>query len=472
MKKLLFKTTILLFFCLGLQAQKRKVHILATNDMHASIEVFPKLTGLIDSLREIDPSLLVFSAGDNRTGNPLNDKYVIPAFPMVALMNEAGFDASALGNHEFDTRSLPRLIGLSNFRYICANIFPDDTTNVKTVPYQIFDAAGVKVGVIGAIQLGRNGTPSTHPDNIRGITFKPANEVIGQYEWLSRECDVTILLSHLGYEDDVEMTKLFPWLDLIIGGHTHKQLTGNEKPGGILITQNKNKLHRVSYITLTLDSGRVADKQVEYINVRQRDRENRLVTAMVDYFSNNAKFKRSVAKAAAPFANKEELGCMICDAYLEAYNADIALANPGGVRMDTLAEGDISVLDVLEIDPFDNHAVTLELTGEELLRMMLTYSNGRVWSFPFVGGIKCEVIVEPGQPNKLKGARLLTMDGKKLDMKRKYRVVTNNYITATSKIPEGSAQLQSEFTVDLIMRFLEKHQTVNYQGARCLKITQ
>ena len=135
--------------------QKKEVHILAVNDMHAQLDVFPQLAALIDSLRAEDPSLLVFSAGDNRTGNPVNDKY--------------------------DVHSLSRLIGLSSFRYICANIFPDDTTNIKTVPCQVFDVEGLKVGVIGAIQLSPKGIPSTHPDNISGIHFKPAEEVIPQY---------------------------------------------------------------------------------------------------------------------------------------------------------------------------------------------------------------------------------------------------------------------------------------------------
>ena len=54
-------------FCVA--AQKREVHILSVNDMHATIGVFPQLAALIDSLRTVDPSLLVFSAGDNRTGN-------------------------------------------------------------------------------------------------------------------------------------------------------------------------------------------------------------------------------------------------------------------------------------------------------------------------------------------------------------------------------------------------------------------
>ena len=162
----------------SLYGQKKEIHILATNDMHAQIGVFPQLAALTDSLRTVDPSLLVFSAGDNRTGNPLNDKYEIPGFPMVALMNQVGFNASTLGNHEFDANSLSRLIGLSNFRYICANVFSTDSAAIRTVPYQVFDVNGMKVGVIGVIQLGPKGIPGTHPDNLNGIWFEPALQAI------------------------------------------------------------------------------------------------------------------------------------------------------------------------------------------------------------------------------------------------------------------------------------------------------
>ena len=467
MKRLLFLVGCWLL-AVGCWAQRREVHILSVNDMHATMDVFPQLAALVDSLRAVDPSLLIFSAGDNRTGNPLNDKHEISAYPMVALMNQVGFSGSTLGNHDFDVCSLARLTGLSNFRYICANIQADDATGIRTVPSQVFDVEGLKVGVVGAVQLGPQGVPSTHPDNLHGLHFLPPMETIGRYEPLSRQCDVTILLSHLGYQDDVEVAKRYPWLDLIIGGHSHTQLKGNERVNGVLITQNKNKFGRVTYTTLTVEGGRVVDKRAEYIDIRNYPRKNHLVESMVRFFSDNPKFQRVVARAEAPFCNKEELGCMMCDAFMDAFDADIAVENPGGVRIDSLPAGDITVLDIYEMDPFDNDAVVLELTGEELLRMLLTYTAGRYYSFPFVGGIRCELTREPGDSTKLKSARLLTMKGKKLDMKRRYRVVTNNYVTATSRIPEGAAHIQNVQTTDVIMRFLEKRMTVNYQGVRRL----
>ena len=462
-------TCLALMLAIVVNAEKREIHILATNDMHAQIEVFPQLAALADSLRTIDPSLLIFSAGDNRTGNPINDKYILPAYPMVALMNQVGFNGSALGNHEFDVHSLKRLIGLSNFRYICANAFPSDSSGIKLVPYQVFDVEGLKVGVIGCIQLSPKGIPSSHPDNLEGITFKPAEEVIPQYEQLSKECDVTILLSHLGYPDDIKMAEQFPWLDLIIGGHTHTQLKGDEVKNGVLITQNKNKLNRVTYITLTMEDGKVIDKKAEYIDVRKYPKTVRVVEEMLRFYNDNPTLRQILAIADTPFETREELGCMMCDAFMAETDSEIAIENPGGVRIDSHPQGDITVRDVLEMDPFDNHAVIMELTGDEIARMMLSYCHNTLHSFPYVGGMTCEITLEKNFPEKIKSIKLLTLDGKKLNMKKKYKVVTNSYIPATSEIPEGSENILNLETSDIIMKYLEKKKVVSYQGVSRLK---
>ena len=468
MKKLSLMWLVLML-AVSVYAEKKEIHILAANDMHAQIEVFPQFAALADSLRTIDPSLLIFSAGDNRTGNPINDKYILPAYPMVALMNQVGFNGSALGNHEFDVHSLKRLIGLSNFRYICANAFPSDSSGIKLVPYQVFDVEGLRVGVIGAIQLSPNGIPSTHPDNLDGLSFKPAEEIMPQYEWLSKQCDATILLSHLGYPDDIKIAEKFPWLDLIIGGHTHTQLKGDEVKNGILITQNRNKLHRVTYITLTVEDGKVVDKKAEYIDVRKYPKTVKVVEEMIRFYNDNPTLRKVLAIADTPFENKEELGCMICDAFMAETESEIAIENPGGVRIETLPQGDITVRDVLEMDPFDNHAVVLTLTGEEIARMMLSYCHNTLRSFPYVGGMTCEITLEKDFPEKINSIKLMTLDGKKLNMKKKYKVATNNYIPATSEVPKGVAHTLNLETSDIIMSFLEKKEIVNYQGVKRLR---
>ena len=466
---------LLLLVCtafVGAEAQKHEVHILSANDMHANIEAMPQLAAIADSLRTLYPSLLILSAGDNRTGNPLCDMHEISAYPMVALMNQVGFHGSTLGNHEFDSGSLPRLVGLSNFRYICANIYTTKESGVSCVPYQVFDVEGTKVGVVGAIELNPlRGIPDTHPSNLKGMTFRPPLEVVSEYEWLSRECDVTILLSHVGYEGDIEIAKACPWLDLIIGGHSHKQLTGKERVNGILITQNRNKLPRVTHTTLTVDSGRVVSKQAEYISVKNFSKKNKVVESMVQHFSDNPEFRRVLAQAEAPFTSDEQLAIMVCEAYCSESDADIGIENHGGVRIDYLPDGDITVLNVLEMEPFSNSAVELTLTGEELRQLLWSYCRGTIWHFPYMSGLVCELTPDPANPKKLKNFRMLTPNGEPFNMKRTYRVVTNSYVAATSKtLREDQKHDLNWQTQDIIMHYLESQGKVNYQGRKCLII--
>jgi hypothetical protein len=102
--------------------------------------------------------------------------------------------------------------------------------------------------------------------------------------------------------------------------------------------------------------------------------------------------------------------------------------------------------------------------------MMLTYCHNTLHSLPYVGGITCEITLEERFPEKIKCIKLLTLDGKKLNMKKKYKVVTNNYIPATSEIPEGSDHILNLETSNIIMQFLEKKKVVSYQGVSRRKI--
>lgn len=456
--------------------QKSEIHILAVNDMHANIEAFPKLAAITDSLRALYPSLLVFSAGDNRTGNPLNDMYEVSSYPMVSLMNQIGFNATAVGNHEFDVKSLAPLMGYSNFSYICANMFPSPEAGLHIVPSQMFDVDGIKVGVIGVIQVNTMGRPDTHPENVEGIRFTQPENVIGQYELLSKEWDATILLSHIGYQGDIEMAQRFPWLDLIIGGHTHTQLTAEEPlHNGVLITQNKNRLPMCTHITLTVSNGKVTDKKAEYINLKMFPNKNKLVTAMVDHFSDDPFFKRVVAQAETPFKIKDQMTYMLCDALLTEGHGDICIMNNGGTRIDSLSAGDITVHDILAMDPFYNEAVFSLVTGEDIMNIITTYSRGSLYHLPRVAGILCEAIVDKDDPNKdrLKSIQLKTLDGKDFDIHRTYRLVTSSYMaTVCRQYFNSSTHSLNMLTSDMLTQFLEKKGIVNYEGVNRLMVTE
>ena len=456
-------------------AQRSEVHIVSGNDMHAKIENFPKLSAIVDSLREEYPGLLVLSAGDNRTGEPLNDMYEIPAYPMIALMNQIGFDATTLGNHEFDSgpAGLTKLINLANFHHICANVFPDPKWGMHLRPYEIFDVMGTSVAVIGAVQIGPTGIPDSHPDNCKGIAFKPVLETLQQYSWLRDKCDVVLLLTHIGYEDDVELSKHVPWADLIVGGHSHTQLDGGEIHNGLLITQNVNRLERVTHITLVLEDGKVVEKKAENIEVSTFPRENAATAQLLKFFSNNPEFERVLCNLPAPLTSYEELGCMMADAFRASGKADIGFVNAGGIRYGSHDAGAFTVADVLRLDPFGNDAVMLELTGEELRQMLLACGNADGYGFPKVGGIQCELIRDKKNPEKVKDVKITNLDGSKFDLKKKvYKVVTNSYAAAISVSPrKDQGRAMNYLTSQMIIDYLDSQKEVDYAGVCRLKDT-
>ena len=173
MKKSIIVLTLMLAGVTASAGEKKELHILSTNDMHAAIECMPRLGFVADSLRALYPDLLVLSAGDNRSGEPLNDMYEIPAYPMVSLMNIVGFHATTLGNHEFDSgqKGLAKLIDMSTFPTLCANVHPDSKWDMHVKPYQLFDCGGVTVGVIGIVALSPLGIPESHPNNTTDMKF-------------------------------------------------------------------------------------------------------------------------------------------------------------------------------------------------------------------------------------------------------------------------------------------------------------
>ena len=470
MRKSLIAMALVLASASAQAGEQKELHILSTNDMHAAIECMPRLGYVADSLRALYPDLLILSAGDNRSGEPLNDMYEIPAYPMVSLMNIIGFHATTLGNHEFDSgqKGLAKLISMSNFPTLCANVHPAEKWDMHVKPYQLYDCGGLTVGVIGAVALSPLGIPESHPNNTTDMKFDNPLEAVQQYRWLREKCDVVIFLSHIGYEADVEVSKSLPWVDIIVGGHSHTQLKGGEVHNGILITQNTNRLKRATHSTLVIEDGKVVKRMAENIEIRGGKNENKVIAELVRYFSENPAFHRVLAQVDTPFESYEELGCLMCDAYKTEGKCDLSFQNAGGVRYDKHEVGGFTVSDVLRLDPFQNEAVELSLTGKELMDMMIKCYDNDNRIFPYVGGMKAEYTVDPAT-KKITKLVLLDESGKKLNLKKTYKVMTNSYTTAispTNRKDQGTGI--GKITAQLIMDYLEHQGHVSYQGVKRL----
>ena len=439
-----------------------EIDILAVNDMHANIDMFPKFAAMVDSLRAVYPNLLLFSAGDNRTGNPVNDQYNPVNYPMITLMNEVGFDLCAVGNHEWDADvdNLRNDIKRARFPFLCANVFIPESVNLDIKPYVTFEHQGVKMAVVGMIEVRHDGIPGAHPKNLTQVSFKRAHEVLPQYRYLRDQNDVMVLLSHCGVEDDMELAQANPWLDAIIGGHSHTLIEHPTETNGVLVTQSGSHLKYATLVKLWVKDNRVVGKEAVVLDVNKVRKEKPEIKKMIDEFNDAPAMNEPIAVAKTKFENPEELGCLITDALREISGADFAFQNTGGVRVNHLKKGPITVKDVYSIDPFNNEVVVYQMTGQQLKRFVVnTYKkNGGYPSY--VSGMTYSVDDNGDHINVY-----LNPDKGSFGRNTIYKVAINSYMASTvniESVDEGRSQFMT--SEEMMIEFLRRHKEVDYQG--------
>ncbi len=454
---------------------ERQAVIFAVNDMHAAIDNFPKLAYLVDSLKTIYPDMLLVAAGDNQTGNPVNDQYPEKGWPVIDLMNAVGFNLSALGNHEFDTgpEGFANLTARASFSFICANVTAGGQNTPKISPYRIFTLPnGLKLAFLGLLQLGQNGIPDSHPDNVKGFSFRSPFETAPEYMRLKDSSDIFIALTHIGFEEDVKLAETMPaGIDLIIGGHSHTRVEKEQIHNRILITQAENKLKYGTLIRMIVSSDGTITKSMQLIDIRNSKNEKSSIRAIVDKYNDNPVLNEVIATAAGDFTSYEELGYLMADAQRDAAGADIALMNPGGVRMDRLDKGPVTIKNVYQLDPFGNELVVTNLTGSEIYSLMRAAWTVDDKSPLYPSGIRTELKIDAeGNPGEI---TILTENGVPIDMNHIYSVAMNSYITQVYRY-QHSDPGHSLFitTAEALISYLKKQNTVrSYRNEKRVKIS-
>lgn len=441
-------------------ASETEIVILSVNDMHANIDMFPKFATMVDSLRAIYPDMLLFSAGDNRTGNPINDQYDPVNYPVIELMNQTGFDLCAVGNHEWDGNvvNFQNDIERANFPFLCANVLIPSTVNLDIKPFVTMEHQGVKMAVVGMIEVRHDGIPGAHPDNLKLVSFKRPEVVLPEYEYLRNQNDVVILLSHCGLEDDLELAQANPWLDVILGGHSHTLIEQPSETNGVLITQSGSHLKYATLVKLRVNDHKVVGKEAIVLDVNKVRKGKPEIKKLVDEFNDAPALNEPIAMAKTKFETPEELGCMMTDAIREMSGADFAFQNTGGVRVNYLKQGPITVKAVYSIDPFNNEVVMYRMTGEQVKKFILN-SYRKNGGYPsYVSGMTYKMSDD--------GRNVwINMDGAEFSMKKVYKVAFNNYMASTvnvESVDEGQSLFKT--TEEMMIDFLRKHKVVDYQG--------
>ena len=233
---------IFYFLSSPVEAQKKQLVILHTNDTHS--QILPISSQLPDTMkagrggflrriamlkeeRKKNPDLLYFDSGDFWQGSAYFTMF--KGDVEIGLMNEMGIDASTIGNHEFDfgLENMAEMFKKANFPILSANYdFTGTVMEGVTKPWIIIKRNGVKIGVF-AVNPKMKGLVSDK--NCPGVKYlDPAKVALETATMLKQEkkCDMVICISHLGWnsgrgEDDQYMIRGSRNIDLVLGGHTH-----------------------------------------------------------------------------------------------------------------------------------------------------------------------------------------------------------------------------------------------------------
>lgn len=450
-----------------------QVTVLGINDMHANIDSVPRLTTCVQQERAKAPQLLLLSAGDNRTGSPYVDCGDHPGVSMIKLMNHIGFDLSALGNHEFDggPAALAHCINTANFEFVSANVFPSDSHGIQIKPYKIFERDGVRIGVVGLLQVDANGRPDAHPDQCKGIGFLNPLEVAPYFRYLRSQCDVLILLTHLGFETDIELARIFPEADAIIGGHSHTRVENGHVENGVLITQTQNKLKCITRLTFEVEDGKVLSKKSELLPLGNYEADA-ATAAMVEQIKAQPFFKRVLSTVKSDINSRESLGCMMADAIRDCVGTDIAVVNMGNVRLDSFPAGPITVADVYSLDPFGNDTIRMTVTGEELLRVLENITQNDDHGAPCVSGMSYKAVWPKGA-DRMRITSACLADGTPIQPEARYTLAINSYLCATTEaMPADPGVSAHTDGAACMIKYLETQQEIDYAGVSRVEATK
>jgi 5'-nucleotidase / UDP-sugar diphosphatase len=415
---------------------------------------------------------LLLDGGDVNTGVPESDlQNAVPDFKGMDLL---GYDAMAVGNHEFDKplAVLRSQRAMVKFPMLAANIYEDGRRMFE--PYKVFDIDGLRVGVIGLTTEDTRKMVS--PENIKGIEFRSviaeARKVVPE---VRSKADIVITATHMGHyengkhgtqaEGDVEMARAVSGIDLVVGGHTQNPVCMKaenvldrayvpgadcqpDRQNGAWIVQahewgkyvgradfryrngelklvkyalipvnlmqtvkgNDGKSNKVPYTELIAEDKAMLDMLKPYQDFGQQKLQ-------VEIGSTDGKLEGDRAVVRSKPAS---MAVLIGQAMMDRTNADFAVVNSGGVR-DSFAPGKLTYKDVLKVQPFGNTVVTADLTGSEVMDYLNAVAKMSVGSGAFAqfAGIQLEIAAGTVTRATVKAAAI--------DRTRTYRMVVNRF---------------------------------------------
>ena len=452
-----------------------KLVILHTNDMHGYMQASDTCLGigavaqLKKDYQQQGYDVLLMDAGDYLQGSSFAN--FTQGESVVEVMNAAGYDVAALGNHEFDYGSdvLEKRISEMNFPAVAANITVDATGEPFIQQNAVFTLSdGTKVGVFGL------DTPSTAttsaPKNTAGLTFAQGEELYAAAqaqidELKGQDCSIIVCVGHLGEEASNEgnnaenVVANTSGLTVMIDGHDHlvENQTVKDKDGNdVLIAEAGYYLKNIGI--LTYENGKFTDSLAEAGTYTGSDPELEKMVAE-ETAEIEATMQEVVAVTdfdlygeAAPGNRTQEttMGDLASDAInwqvTQAVGSapDAVVLNGGAIRA-SIKAGEIKLLDIHNVFPFNNQLCTIEVTGAQLLEALEAATQSSpdpMGAFPQVYGIKYTLdTTVPYEKGELypgttynapaaPGTRITIHEvaGKEFDPEATYTIATNEFV--------------------------------------------
>jgi len=365
MKKTLAICLLLLFAALfspSVQGQDQLV-ILHTNDLHG--QSLARLATLLAEQRELHPDLLWVDAGDLFSGTAISN--LLQGKAEEAAVLELGLDAIALGNHDFDfgLEAVHRSLQ-AGVPWVAVNVLQQDGTHLAA-PFFLKQVGDVRVLITGVA------TPATprmsFPEHVAGLTFADPAAALGQLlEEQAGAFDICLVLSHLGYGEDLLLAQQVPGIKVIIGGHTHTVLSRPVRIGDTLICQAGANGEYLGRVVINLEEGYPA--QGELLRIEASTPPHPRFVELDQHFEDlfAAQLDEVIGYSRFGYV-KNGMGILLTRALQEFTGADAALYNGGGVRAG-LPRGAVTRRDVFAVEPFGNQVVVVTLTGAQMAELL------------------------------------------------------------------------------------------------------
>lgn len=452
------------------QAEKRRLIILHTNDLHGHLEAeedrgLVRLATLIRSLKSAFPGQVVLlDAGDLALGTPISGlHYGLPTTRAMALLE---YDAVAIGNHEFNwgQQRMREMLQAVEAPVLCANL----VARQGPPPYQgwtVVERAGLRLGIIGLV------TPDTPRRTLSryvdGWSFLSGPDGARRVLREMPETDLVIALTHLGVERDQRLLEQIQEIDLVVGGHSHTALQEVVYHRGRPIVQAGSYGRFLGFLELELDTDEGELKVLSYrlIPVNQNIAPDPAVAALVEEYGREIRPRLAkvagrvtgrVSKGAFEGAYDTPLGDLICDVIRAQTGADVALYNRGGVRFD-MQEGDLTVGDLHQLFPFDDPIVVLKLNGSQLARVLEQGTFGGQGPLS-ASGLRATALLGASRLDSI------LVNGEPLRSEAVYTLATTRFLAAGG---DGMSTLRDLFLVrelpyvrELLLGHLSRHPTL------------